>query len=140
MRPPGLLVFALGAFSGLLLSPAIAGPLSIGVSHQQQVGWVNSSRSATRLTRILEEGTAGQNIKPADGGSTFAIYGTGFVQDDLNNSFDYRSTLRDTSTVSETQSQTLTIYATQSNTYNTVNTPALGYLRQGNSAFGVYDR
>lgn len=140
MRPLGLLLTALGAFSALLSPPAVAGPLSVGVSHQQQVGWVRASRSATRFTRLLEEGTAGQNIRPADGGNTFGVYGTGFVQDDLNNSFDYRSTLRDTSTISDTQGETLTIYATHSNTYNTVNTPALGYFQQGNSAFGVYTR
>ena len=133
--------FRLVAVSAVLLGPLLsvqAGPLSVGVSHQMQMGLVRSSRSATRLTRILEEGTAGQNIKPADGGTTFSIYGTGFVQADPNESFDYRSTLRDTSTISGTQSKTLTIYATQSNTYNTVNTPALGYFLQGNSAFNAY--
>jgi hypothetical protein len=128
------------AFSTTLLASlsAHAGPLSVGVSHQVQMGWVHSSRSASRLTRILEEGTAGQNIKPVGDGDTFAVYGSGFVQNDPNESFDYRSTLRDTSTISDTQSETLTIYATQSNTYNTVNTSALGYFQQGNSAFNSY--
>lgn len=134
-RARWLLVAALLCASSL---PLQAGPLSVGVSHQMQMGWVRSSRSASRLTRILEEGTAGQNIKPADDGTTFSVYGTGFVQDDPNDSFDYRSTLRDTSTISDTQSETLTIYATQSNTYNTVNTPALGYFQQGNSALSAF--
>lgn len=134
-------VFRLVAISAVLFGslPSMqAGPLSVGVSHQMQLGWVRSSRSASHLTRILEEGTAGQNIRPAAGGTSFSVYGTGFVQADPNKSFDYRSTLRDTSTVSDTQSETLTIYATQSNTYNTINTPALGYFQQGNSAFNAY--
>jgi hypothetical protein len=136
MRIPAGLIACAGLLLGLL-SSAQAGPLSIGVSNQQQTGWVVSSRSASRLTRILEEGTAGRNIKPADGGRSFSLYGTSFVQDNPSDSFDYRSIVRDTSTVSDTQTETLTIYATQTNTYNTVNTPALGYFQQGNSAFGA---
>lgn len=115
-----------------------AGPLQIGVSHQVQVGWVQSSQSGTRLTRLLEQGAAGQNIKPASADGTFQLTGSPFQQDNPDNSFDYRSILRDTTTVSDVQSESLSVYATQSNTYNTINTPALGYFQEGNAVMSSF--
>jgi LmbE family N-acetylglucosaminyl deacetylase len=99
---------------------------------------VRSTQTATRLTRLLEDGTAGQNIRPDTANGTFRLYGTPFQPDDPQDSFDYRSILRDTSTVSDVQNETLTIYATQTNTYNTVNTPALGYFQQGNTGLSSF--
>jgi hypothetical protein len=131
---------ALGLASGLLLwvAAAQAGPISVGVSHQVQVGWVQSSQSGTRLTRVLEQGTAGRNIRPDSANGRFQLTGSPFQPDDPNDSFEYRSILRDTTTVSDVQSGTLTIYATQSNTYNILNTPALGSFQQGNAAFSMF--
>jgi LmbE family N-acetylglucosaminyl deacetylase len=134
-RPVRWLTFAMITAAAATTAAAKAGPLSIGASHQMQVGWVRTSQSATRLTRLLEEGTAGQNIQPASGDGNFQTYGANFIVSDPNNSFDYRSTLRDTTTVSDVQAETITIYATQSNTYNSLNTAPLGYFQQGNSAF-----
>lgn len=132
--PRALVLFFLLGVATAVPPPTPAGPLSIGVSNQVQLGWVRTSQSATNVTRLVEQGTAGENIKPVSG-STFSVVGTGFEPADLDQSFDYRSTLRDTTTVTDRQAETLSVYGTQSNTFNSTNSSALGYFQQGNSAF-----
>ena len=131
---PRLLATWIACLAASLAGTAQAGPLSIGMSNQVQVGWMRTSQSATWVTRLLEQGTAGENIRP-DGSTSFSVVGTPFVPANPGASFEYRSSLRDTTTVTDRQSESLTIYGTQSNTYNTTNTAALGYFQQGNSAF-----
>lgn len=116
------------------INSSLAGPLSVGVSNQVQLGWVRTSQSATRVTRLVEQGTAGENIQP-DGSTSFSIVGTPFVPAVAGQPFEYRSTLRDTTTVSDLQAESLTIYGTQTTTANTTNGSSLGYFDQGNSAF-----
>lgn len=133
-----LRVLWLGA--GLLLGGAAAqaGPVSVGASHQVQLGWVQSSQSVTRFTQILEQGTSGRNIRPQSASGSFQFTGSSFQPDDPNESFEYRSIQRGTSTVSDVQADTLSVYATQSNTFNTLNTPPLGYFQQGNSSLSFF--
>lgn len=113
-------------------APAAAIPLSVGASHQIQVGWQSFQRSGTRLTRIQESGTSGENIRP--NGGVFALYGTPFTPDPLQESFDYSSINRDTSTVRESRSSGFSVLGSASTTRQTTNPAPLGFF-SGNSIF-----
>lgn len=134
MRPSTPLLAALAAWP--LLPAAVAAiPLSVGMSNQIQVGWQSSERTAIRLTRLRELGTLGENIRPLDGSGTFALYGTAFAADPGQESFDYGSTNRDTTTISVTRSNTFSVLATYSGTGQATSPEPLGFFANGNSVF-----
>lgn len=119
-----------------LLPAAVAAlPLSVGMSSQIQVGWQSSQRIALRLTRQRELGTLGEHIRPLDGSGVFAINGTPFGVDPNQESFDYGSTDRDTSTVSVSQSATFSVLAVTSSTGQATSPEPLGFFASGNSVF-----
>ncbi|MEB3276093.1 MAG: hypothetical protein VKM92_03910 [Cyanobacteriota bacterium] len=116
-------------------APAFALPLSVGVSSQLQLGWQASSRTGVRLTLFEDQGSSGINIAPADGSGVFAIYGTPFNPDATQETFDYRSTLRDTTTLSETRATSFSVLASQTTTRQATNPAPLGFFERGPSVF-----
>lgn len=133
MIQPSVTVLTITLLSALSPpDPAAAIPLSVGASHQMQVGWQSFQRIGTRLTRIQESGTSGENIRP--NGGVFALYGTPFTPDPLQESFDYSSINRDTSTVRESRSSGISVFGSTSTTRQTTNPAPLGFF-SGNSIF-----
>lgn len=136
MRSLVLQAPALALLAALAPTPSsLALPLSVGVSSQIQVGWQTSNRVAERLTRLEDQGTAGRNIRPTDGSASFALYGTAFEPALGQESFDYRATLRDTTTITETRSSSFSVLGVQSTSVQTTNPAPLGYEASGNSVF-----
>jgi hypothetical protein len=130
---PTATVLTITLLSALILpDPAAAIPLSVGASHQIQVGWQSFQGIGTRLTRIQESGTSGENIRP--NGGVFALYGTPFTPDPRQESFDYSSINRDTSTVRESRSSGFSVLGTSTTTLQTTNPEPLGFF-SGNSTF-----
>jgi hypothetical protein len=130
------LAIAAALAAGPLLPAAVAAlPLSVGMSSQIQVGWQSSQRTATRLNRQRELGTFGEHIRPLDGSGIFAINGTPFGIDPGQESFDYGSTDRDTSTVSISQSTTFSVLGAYSSTGQATSPEPLGFFASGNSVF-----
>lgn len=127
---------ALLLFAALLTpSAAAAIPLSLSRSSQQQVGWATGSRTMVRLTGLQTIGSSGENIRPADGGSSFALYGTSFVPDRLDQSFDYSAISNDSTTRTDSSTSTFTVYATHSSGFQATSPAPLGFFETGNSAF-----
>lgn len=134
MRRPLALHASLAAW--LFLPAAVAAmPLSVGMSNQMQVGWQSTERTAIRLTRSRELSTLGENILPQGGSGTFAPYGTPFAADPGQESFDYGSTNRDTTTVSVTHATTFSVLGTYSGTGQVTSPEPLGFFANGNSVF-----
>jgi len=119
----------------LLPAAATALPLSVGMSSQIQVGWQASERATLRLTRQHDLGTLGEHIQPLDGSGTFALYGTPFAADPSQESFDYGSTNRVTSTVSGSRTATFSVLGTVSTTGQATSPAPLGFFANGNSVF-----
>lgn len=134
MSRQSALLLALAA-GPLLPEGAAALPLSVGMSSQIQVGWQASERTAIRLTRRHDLGTLGEHIQPLDGSGTFALYGTPFAADPSQESFDYGSTNRDTSTVSVSRTATFSVLGTVSTTGQATSPEPLGFFATGNSVF-----
>jgi hypothetical protein len=139
MRSPLLVVMALAAAAlppGPLLPSAVdALPLSVGISNQIQVGWQASERNAIRQIRQRELGTLGEHILPLDGSRTIALYGTPFIADPGQESFDYGSTNRDITTVSTSRTTSFSVLGTYSGTGQATSPEPLGYFANGNSVF-----
>lgn len=128
-------VFAALAGWPLLPATVVALPLSVGMSSQIQVGWQSAQRTAIRLTRQRERGTLGEHIRPLDGSGIFALNGTQFGVDPGQESFDYGSTDRDTSTISVSQSATFSVLGAYSGTGQATSPEPLGFFASGNSVF-----
>jgi type II secretory pathway pseudopilin PulG len=134
MRKALAMVAALAA-GPLLPAAGAALPLSVGMSSQIQVGWQSTQRTATRLNRQRELGTFGEHIRPLDGSGVFAINGTPFGVDPGQESFDYGSTDRDTTTVSISQSTTFSVLGAYTSTGQATSPEPLGFFTSGNSVF-----
>lgn len=135
---PALLRLLLAA--ALLPLPAAALPISIGATSQLQLGWQVTSGTAMRLTRLGTQGTSGRFIQPTDGSGTFAVYGTRFEPLPGQETFDYGSTLSDTTSVNETRSSGFSVIAGQTTTRQITTPEPLGYFGSGNSVFGAFSR
>lgn len=126
--------------AALLPLSAAALPISIGASSQVQLGWQANSSTAVRLTRLGTQGTSGRFIQPADGSGTFAVYGTRFEPVPGQETFDYGSTLGDTTSIGDTRSSGFSVIAGQSTTLQITTPEPLGYFGRGNSVFGAFSR
>lgn len=119
--------------------PAAAIPLSVGASSEMQVGWQLQQRETLRTSRLQQQGTSGEFIRPSDGGNSFLLYGTPFEPVPGQESFDHGSILRDTTTVSESRSSTFSVLGVTSTTRQTTNPPPLGF-DNGNGVYSFFSR
>ena len=109
--------------------------ISVGSSSNTQVGWSYSSKSVTRHTRIFQQGTSGENISPVSGSKDFKLYGTTFGVANLDDPFDYASTLRIDDNVSDLQEDTFSTFGVHNGTSTRTTKPSLGWFEVGNSTF-----